>query len=190
MDCEYELRCLNNSKCFRCFNQRLLKLPEDKFKNKFKKNKVHSTKVANSKDSWKDLEQTMADELNKVPTMQEVRRSRGSGNTWFEKGDVLDEILNLECKERKGNELKGGDKSISIKKSWLDKADEEATMERRITALPFRFKGEDKIYIIMQAFNIAELVNMCKAYKHDNEVKTKEIQLLKQQLKEQQEVKE
>jgi hypothetical protein len=53
---------------------------------------------------------------------------------------VLDEILNLECKERKGNMLSGGDKSISIKRSWLEKAEEEASMENKISALPFRLK--------------------------------------------------
>jgi hypothetical protein len=37
MDCEFENRCLNNSRCFRCFGQTLLKLPEDKYKTKFKK---------------------------------------------------------------------------------------------------------------------------------------------------------
>ena len=182
MECEYELRCMNNEKCFRCFNLNLLKLPEDKFKTRHRKNKVIDKKVSNSSDSGKDLEQTVADQLNSIPTMREVRRSRGSGNKRFEKGDVLDEILNLECKERKGNELTGGDKSFSIKRSWLEKAAEEASIEGKITALPFRFKNDENIYIIMQDCNIIELVNMCKAYKHDNEIKQREIELLKKQL--------
>lgn len=183
MDCEFESRCLNNSKCFRCFNETLLKLPEDKYKSKFKKNKVYDKRVADSDNSWEDLEQTVADKLNAVPTIREVRRSRGSGNQWFEKGDVLDEILNLECKERKGNMLSGGDKSISIKRSWLEKAEEEAAMENKISALPFRLKNDENIYIIMKDSSIIELVNMCKAYRQDNEVKAREIELLKEQLK-------
>jgi hypothetical protein len=183
MDCEFENRCLNASKCFRCFNNTLLKLPEDKIKTKYRKNKVYDKRVADSDDSWTDLEQTVADKLNAVPTMQEVRRSRGSGNQWFEKGDVLDEILNLECKERKGNELVGGDKSLSVKRSWLEKAEEEASMENKISALPFRFKNDENIYIIMKDSSIIELVNMCKAYRQDNEVKAREIELLKEQLK-------
>lgn len=182
MDCEFENRCLNASKCFRCTNNHLLKLPEDKIKTKYKKNKVYDNRTAGSDNSWEDLEQSVADKLNAVPTMLEVRRSRGSGNTWFEKGDVLDEILNLECKERKGNTLVGGDRSFSIKKSWLDKAEEEASTERKISALPFRFKNDENIYIIMQDCNIIELVNMCKAYRQDNEVKTKEIELLKKEV--------
>lgn len=183
MSCEFENRCLNTSKCYRCYGETLLKLPEDKQLQKYKKKKVFNKSVADSKDSWKDLEQSVADKLNAMPTMKEVRRSRGSGNSWFEKGDVLDEILNLECKERKGSELIGGDKSFSIKRSWLEKAAHEASIEGKITALPFRFKNDENIYIIMQDCNIIELVNMCKAYKHDNEMKTQEIELLKERLK-------
>lgn len=183
-ECEYENRCLNNTKCFRCFGQSLLKLPEDKKLKKYnKQKKVHDNRVAQSDKSWADLEQTVTDKLNAIPTIQEVRRSRGSGNVWFEKGDVLDEILNLECKERKGNELAHGDKSFSIKRLWLEKANKEAQMENKIMALPFRFKNDENIYIIMQDCNIIELVNMCKAYKHDNKLKAEEIKLLKKQLK-------
>ena len=183
MDCEFENRCLNTSKCFRCYGESLLKLPEDKYKNSYKKTKVYDKKVADADNSWEDLEQTVADGLNAVPTMKEVKRSRGSGNQWFEKGDVLDQILNLECKERTPNELQGGDRSLSVKKSWLTKAEDEAATEGRISALPFRFKNDDKVYIIMESCNIIELVNMCKAYTQDNDMKAKEIELLKEQLK-------
>lgn len=183
MSCEFENRCLNNSKCYRCYGESLLKLPEEKVFNKYKKKQVYDKSKAGAKDSWKDLEQSVANKLNAMPTIQEVRRSRGSGNTWFEKGDVLDEILNLECKERKGNDLTGGDKSFTIKRSWLEKAAHEASIEGRITALPFRFKNDENIYIIMQDCNIIELVNMCKTYKHECEIKAKELELLKEQLK-------
>lgn len=183
MDCEYKNRCLNSSKCFRCFNETLLSLPEDKFKNKQKKTKNFDNKKANVENSWEGLEEDMVNELNKVPTMQEARRARGSGNTWFEKGDVLHSLLKLECKERTGNELSGGDKSISIKKSWLTKAEEEAVADDRIMALPFRFKTDDVNYIIMEACNIINLVTMIKAYEQDNDMKAKEIQLLKEQLR-------
>ena len=30
MSCEFENRCLNISKCYRCYGESLLKLPEDK----------------------------------------------------------------------------------------------------------------------------------------------------------------
>ena len=182
-DCEFKNRCLNSSNCFRCYNLNLLKLPEDKFKKRNNQKKIFDNKKANAENSWEGLEEDMVRELNNVPSIVEARRSRGSGNTWFEKGDVLHSILKLECKERTGNELKGGDKSISIKKSWLTKATEEAVSDDRIMALPFRFKGDDINYIIMEASNIIELVNMIRSYQQDNDIKAKEIQLLKEKLK-------
>lgn len=98
---------------------------------------------------------------------------------WFEKGDVLHSILGIECKERKGNELKGGDKSLSVKRSWLEKAKEEALDENKVMALPFRFKGDRTNYIIMEAEEIISLVNTVVAYQRDNDIKAKEIELLK-----------
>lgn len=186
MDCQHENRCLNSSKCFRCFNDSLLKLPEDKIKNKSKKQtKIYDKRKADSDNSWEDLEQTITDKLNAIPTMKEIsRRSRGSGNQWFEKGDVLNSILKLECKERKGTDLAGGEKSLSIRRLWLEKAKEEAINDNKIMALPFRFKGDnDNIYIIMQDSDIIELVNMLQAYRIDNEAKAKEIELLKREIK-------
>ena len=56
---------------------------------------------------------------------------------WFEKGDIVDSILHPECKERKGNELKSGEKSISIKREWLEKAAEECKFEDKTMCLPF-----------------------------------------------------
>lgn len=177
--CEYELRCQNTNKCYRCFDQKLLKLPEDKQKNKNSKTKVFRHEVANAEDSWKDLEQNVADSLKKVPTMQEVRRSRRSGALWFEQGDVVDSILHPECKERTGNELKSGEKSISIQRGWLEKASLECQNTNKLMCLPFRFKGDEQIYNIMKFEDIAELVTMMKAYMMDNEAKAKEIEALK-----------
>ena len=50
--------------------------------------------------------------------------------------------------------------------------------------LPFRFKGDDKIYTIFEHNDIAELITLMKAYIRDNEMKAKEIQILKDKLKE------
>lgn len=181
MLCEFENRCLNTSKCFRCYGESLLKLPEDKFAKK--NNKKQTYKNSNKEDSWNTLEEDMVDKLNNVPNIQQARRSRGSGNTWFEKGDVLDTFVTMECKERKGTELKSGEKSMSIKREWLEKAAEEASHNDRVMALPFRFKGDDKVYIIMEDSDIIELINTLKAYQRDNDVKSREVELLKEKLK-------
>lgn len=177
-ECQYILRCKNNTKCYRCNNCNLLKLPkgyDNTPKSSFKR---IDRKKANADNSWEDLEQTMVDKLKSIPTTEEIRRSRASGALWFEKSDVLHPIVNLECKERKGNELKSGTKSISIQKLWLDKATSEALDRNRVMALPFRFKGDDKEYIIMNSDDIISLINTVMAYKIDNDVKTKEIELL------------
>jgi hypothetical protein len=176
--CEFELRCVNSDKCYRCFNESLLKLPEDKQKKRNNKTTSFNSKKANSDDSWKDLEEQVAIKLNKVPTIKEARRTLCSG-ALFEKGDVLDDILLPECKERIGTELKGGDKSISLKKDWLLKAKKEAQQSDKKMCLPFRFKAEEDIYVIMDFDDLADLITTMKAYKLDNEIKEQEIRLLK-----------
>lgn len=180
MSCAYESSCLNYGKCYRCTNQSLLKLKGQKGQRKTAglfSSVDHKTATAD--DSWKDLEQQVADKLNNIPTIQEARRSRASGALWFEKGDIVDAILHPECKERKGNELKSGEKSISIKREWLEKAAEECKFEDKTMCLPFRFKGDENIYCIFRNDDIAELITMMKAYMLDNELKDREIERLK-----------
>jgi len=180
LSCEYELRCLNNDKCYRCFNHALLKLPEDKKRIQPGRSKIRDKSKSGNDDSWKDLEQKTADALNNVPTIKEARRSRASGALWFEKGDVVDEILHPEDKERKGRSLKSGDKSISIQRSWLEKAKEEVNGTDKIMCLPFRFKEDDKEYVILDLNDLGILISNMKAYMMDNQAKEKEIIALKE----------
>lgn len=79
MSCEFENRCLNTDKCFRCYDLALLKLPEDKQKRKLNKKITHDFKKTSSDRSWAELEETVAMKLNQVPVIQEARRSRMSG---------------------------------------------------------------------------------------------------------------
>ena len=183
MGCGYESSCLNLGRCFRCVDNKLLKIKGQKGQQKTAGLLTpHDHKTAQADDSWKDLEQQVADKLNNIPTIQEARRSRASGALWFEKGDIVDTILHPECKERKGNELKSGEKSISIKKEWLEKAADECKFEDKTMCLPFRFKGDTNIYCIFRNDDIAELVTTMKAYILDNELKDREIERLKQQI--------
>lgn len=185
MDCEYELTCQNNDKCLRCINQRLLKLPKKPWEKSKKRTSIvkqHSSKEQNAKNSWENLEQEVADSLSNVPSIQDARRSIRSGALWFEKGDIVDEILHPECKERTGRQLKSGDQSISIQKQWLEKAAEECKGTSKHMCLPFRFKGDDKIYTIFEHNDIAELVTTMKAYIRDNEMMSEEIKVLKEKL--------
>ena len=180
MGCSYEKVCLNSDKCYRCTDNRLLKIPNQKGQKKVADliRRVDK-KTANADNSWEDLEQQVADKLNNVPTIQEARRSRASGALWFEKGDIVDTILHPECKERKGNELKTGEKSMSIKKEWLEKAAKECQDTNKTMCLPFRFKGDSNIYCIFKNDDIAELITTMKSYMIDNELKDQEIKRLR-----------
>lgn len=180
MSCEYESSCLNSSKCFRCYDKSLLKLKHEQRKSFA--NKVSTEKDRNAKDSWKNLEQDVANKINDIPTINEARRSRMSGGLWFEKGDVVDTILHPECKERTPIELKSGEHSISIKKEWLEKAKDECKFSDKTMCLPFRFKTDENIYCIFDMNDIASLVTTMKSYMRDNELKDMEIKRLKEQL--------
>lgn len=181
--CEYLNICQNNDKCYRCVDQKLLKIKGQKGQRKTAGLlNTHDYKTANADNSWEDLEQQVADKLNDVPTITEARRSRASGALWFEKGDIVDTILHPECKERKGNELKSGEKSISIKREWLEKAAEECQFEDKTMCLPFRFKGDSNIYCIFQNNDIATLVTTMKAYMHDNDVLRMKIKQLEREI--------
>lgn len=179
-NCEYKFRCLNNDKCWKCYNNILLKLPEDKKKKQLKRKSESNMNKANkkyndTKDSWKSLEQEVASKLNDIPSIAEARRSRRSGALEWESGDIVDNILHPECKERKGNDLKAGEKSFTIKKEWIEKASKECECTDKTMCLPFRFKNDESIYAVIKFDDLAGLVNSIKAYMLDNEILYKEI---------------
>lgn len=175
MSCEYESACLNSSKCFRCYDQSLLKLKHEKRKSYASQS---TQKDRAKKDSWKSLEQDVTNKLNRIPTITEARRSIASGALWFEKGDIVDDILHPECKERTAKELKSGEHSMSIKREWLEKAKEECIHNNKTMCLPFRFKEDENIYCIFDMNDIAALVTTMKSYIQDNELKELEIKRL------------
>lgn len=178
MECEYSLRCLNKDKCYKCYGNKFLKLKEDTKYKSMKKSTKFDYSEANKDDSWTDLEQKVSNTLNRIPTIREARRSRASGALEFEKGDIVDELLHPECKERQGTKLKGGDKSLSIKKSWLDKAKAECKNSDKTMCLPFRFKGDENIYVVIDFDDLADLVTTLKSYITDNKIQSEQIKLL------------
>ena len=178
MSCPH-LACKNRNKlCFKCFNESYLKLDS---KNKKIKKQTYKNDIAMAEDSWKDLEQQVADKLNNIPTMQEARLSRRSGALWFETGDIVDDIVHPECKERTPKDIKNGaDKSLTVNKSWLTKAKKEAESVNKIMILPFRFKGEDIIYNIMEFNDIAELILHYKQLVEENNILRAELEVYKE----------
>lgn len=183
MDCEYYSSCLNSEKCYRCFDNSLLKLPIDKKLKSMKKRNLNSYKDNNDEKSWRKLEQDVADKLNYIPTINEARRTKRSGALWFEQGDIKDTVLHPECKERIGTLLKSGEKSLTIHKSWIEKAKSECINTSKFMCLPFRFKGDSNIYTVIDFDDLSSLVTLYKSYVLDNELKDKEIERLNKQLK-------
>lgn len=102
---------------------------------------------------------------------------------WFEKGDIKDSILHPECKERIGSTLKSGEKSITLQREWLTKAKSECEGTEKFMCLPFRFKGDSNIYVIMDFNDLSDLTTIYKSYIIDNDLKTKEILKLKEEVK-------
>lgn len=76
------------------------------------------------------------------------RKTANSGATPFYKGDVITDDFLLECKTKMSNS-----NSISIKKEWMDKLEEEAfAMGKNYFALCFDFGPRDNMryYIVTE----------------------------------------
>lgn len=173
-DCEFYLRCQNNSKCIMCGpTQRLLKLPQEqqRVKNQSRNKTGYNQKAQlNSDDSWKHLEQSVANDLNAIPTYREARRQVRSGGLWFLPGDVDDDDIRIECKERDMEAR--GKKTFSIMKDVLDKIIEEAQMDNKFPGMVFRYKGHEERYGVLPWEELLSLIHQFKA--HYMEVQTLE----------------
>lgn len=166
-DCEYYTSCKNNTKCMICGpTQRLLELPGDKARKKAEQKADRHIKGSSKEDSWKELEQYVADQLNAVPYRPEARRQARSGGIWFLPGDVEDDVLIPECKEREEYTARG-EKSFSIKKDWIDKVYEEAKLTSKFPAVIFRFKNDDRAYYIHDFDVLRDMVHSIKVLNED-----------------------
>lgn len=83
-------------------------------------------------------------------------RTLNSGATPFQKGDVTTDDFLLECKTK----TKLSD-SISIKKAWLEKNNEEALfMGKEYSALVFNFGPNEKNYYVIDELLFQKLVDL------------------------------
>lgn len=189
-DCEYFNRCANSNRCNVCgpnSNYRLLKLPENKQRQKAsQKQKLTSSSSQlelNKKDSWKHLENTVAADLNAIPSYVEARRQIRSGGLWFMPGDVDDTDIRMECKER-STLNSSGKKTFSILKDVLDKIISEAKMDNKFPGLVFRYKGEPDRYAVLPWQDLLDLIHQFKAHYLELQIVKKENELLKKKIKE------
>ncbi|MBA4293841.1 hypothetical protein C0431_12835 [bacterium] len=152
-DCDRYSECANAGKvCFKCYDFSLYKPPKQiqGLRAKNTSRKLKTTK------GGMQFEQDGANRYSSaVRSGQDAaRRQPGSGALAHALGDVItsEELTAAiaEFKER-GSITKSGAKSISIKKEWLDKLEQEAArMNRDYYFLPFRFTGEDKDYLVIE----------------------------------------
>lgn len=178
MSCEYKERCLNNTKCFVCSGQRLLKLPEDKNRQRLQSKAVIATRKRDNlndcSESWKDLESAVASRISAMPTvkqykdMREARRQTRSGAIWFMPGDVADTVILAECKERSTITVKG-EKTISIPKSFLTKIKKEAELAGKYPSFMFRYKDDQVIYSINEFDVLCEMILEIKYLRIESE---------------------
>ena len=83
-------------------------------------------------------------------------RTKNSGATRWEKGDVLTEKFLLECKTKTTHS-----DSISIRKDWIEKNDKEALfMGKPYSALVFNFGPDQKNYYIIDEFLFQTLLEV------------------------------
>lgn len=166
--CEYFHRCKQNHKCQICGpTQRLLELPGDKERKKAIQQADRHKKGSMKKDSWKELEQYVADQLNAVPHTKEARRQLRSGGIWFLPGDVNDQVVIPECKERE-EYTANGEKSFTFKKEWIEKVFEEARLAEKFPAVIFRFKNDDQAYFVDNFEVLRDMVHLIKVLSEEN----------------------
>lgn len=181
MDCVYEQECANFGKsCNKCFNFNFYKAHKEKVGLKPK-----STNRKEKKEGM-DFENRGTRQYNaSVKKAKDVaRRTLASGALHFDLGDmVTEEELTAslaEFKER-GSINARGEKTISIKKEWLDKLEEEAhKMGKSYYFLPFSYKGSNTDYVAMDYNILLSYIQTIQALLEQN-------RLLRLQLEEEEE---
>lgn len=162
MGCRYEAMCLNgpngSQECYRCFDQRLLRLPRDRAR--LQRRKSLSRTQTLGEPRWQQLEQEVARRLNVRLTAREyeARQNPGSGNVWFRPGDVLHDLLQIECKDGYAPDKTGARKSIRFEKEWLDKCQREALLTHKVPVVMFRFQDDDALYACLPFDELLALI--------------------------------
>lgn len=147
MDCEYYNYCLNNDKCYRCANCSLLKV-------KKREKKLRQISPKKSSTPWRRIEHKVAEVLSKYD--ESAKLQPGSGNRWFAPGDVISENFIVECKSHVVSSK--GEKQHTITREQLKKLEDEAAMTGRIPVYAFQFKGDSKVYLVLEMSVFEELL--------------------------------
>lgn len=144
MECRHFDICLNNTKCYRCNDEELLKLPA----------RWERLSHRSPRKSWQKLEHDVADRLNSAYLQP------GSGNKWFAPGDVATPDLLVECKSHCVQSK--GSLQHTINKSHLDKIAREAAISGRLPVYAFRFKDDERVYAVVDFDFLVGLLGFIK----------------------------
>lgn len=144
MECPHYQICLNRDKCYRCNNGNLLRV---------KTAKARLARFGRSV-AWRRLEGDVARRL--AGSGGATRRQPASGAKWYAPGDVLSPECLVECKTHVTSSK--GEKQHTVYRAELEKITAEAAMLGRLPVYAFRFKGDDKIYAVLEFDLLEELI--------------------------------
>lgn len=173
-DCDNRNICRNaENRCFVCDGERQFK--PKKYLNK---NQLRST--PSKKKKGMGFEEDVAQKYNKYMAQ---RQPLSGGIMGFE-GDIKTVITLMECKER-DKETSRGEKTISLKKKWLEQIESESKKHDKLPVLPFRYKSSpNDIYMAMDYDYLLDLLYRVKRHKEKREELEKENKMLREKLKE------
>lgn len=83
---------------------------------------------------------------------QQAKRVMASGALWFAKSDIVSELFQIEAKTKEKPS-----QSMTIKKEWMDKIEQEGFDNKKIPALAFSF-GESTDYFVLRDRDFYTLV--------------------------------
>lgn len=151
LECKLSAECANHEKsCFQCFNFKYYKAHKER-----KGISPRSTPKKEIKEGM-DFENRGTKKYNNAIKFAKdsARRQLNSGALHYALGDMITEeelTASLSEFKERGSTTARGEKTISIKKEWLEKLKEEAKkMNRDYYFLPFSYKGSDTDYVAME----------------------------------------
>lgn len=120
-------------------------------------------------------EQLTSDEYEEsvFPKLSESHRQLRSGGIWTMPGDIKDQILLVEAKQRTSKN-KAGEFKFSIKRRVLEKVDNEATGSQ-IPTLVFRMNDDENIYSVMKYEYLMELITQLNFAYEENKLLQQEV---------------
>lgn len=89
------------------------------------------------------------------------KQTANSGATMWQKGDILTENMLIECKTKTSPS-----ESISIKKQWIEKNQQEMVfMGKKYSTIAFSFGPDEPNYYIIDEYLFQDLLDYLNTYK-------------------------